>query len=193
MSRHLILVKHALPEKQPAIPAAQWSLSAQGRASCQLLATHLTSYPPSKVFTSYEPKATETAQLLAAYLQLEPPTIWSGLHEHVRDNYYTNDADFQAAVANFFANPTAQVMGRETAQAAQNRFKTAISTLLTQTDSDQNLLVVAHGTVITLFVAAYNSIDAFDFWHSLGLPSLVILSLPEFRLLQVLPKIIPAR
>jgi broad specificity phosphatase PhoE len=33
-----------------------------------------------------------------------------------------------------------------------------------------NLVVVSHGTVISLFVAAHNGINAFAFWMGLAMP-----------------------
>jgi broad specificity phosphatase PhoE len=103
-------------------------------------------------------------------------------------NMYTNQVGFQASVKRFFAAPEKLVFGREAARQAQQRFSTAIQSLL-ETYSDQTLAVVAHGTVITLFVAQTNSIEPFEFWKVLTLPSIVLLSLPE-RLLQGEPFLI---
>lgn len=183
MSRKLILVKHSLPEKQPDIPAAHWKLAPAGRELCSPLAAHLQRHLPTSVFASLEPKATETGQLLAASLQL-PFANHPDLHEHVRGNYYPTQEEFETAVARFFANPAQQVMGQETALAAQTRFATAINSIL-EKSSATNPLIVAHGTVITLFVAVHNSIDSFQFWRSLGLPSFVVLDLPDFTLREV--------
>jgi len=62
---HLILVKHALPEIIPTLPANQWHLSEVGRAQCALLADQLAIYAPSALVSSSEPKALETAHLAA--------------------------------------------------------------------------------------------------------------------------------
>lgn len=92
---HLILVKHALPEIIPALPANQWHLSEVGRAQCTALAGQLGTYAPAALVSSSEPKALETAHLVAQRMHtsvqvvdglyvaratgLEPFTLWKRL------------------------------------------------------------------------------------------------------------------
>jgi len=45
-----------------------------------------------------------------------------------------------------------------------------------------NIAIVAHGTVTTLFVAQFNAIDPFPFWKQMGLPSFIVLEMPDFRM-----------
>src|SRR5437588_121956 len=47
------------------------------------------------------------------------------------------------------------------------------------------LIVVAHGTVITLLVAGWCGVEPFPLWERLGLPSYVVLELPERRIVEV--------
>lgn len=42
-----------------------------------------------------------------------------------------------------------------------------------------NIIIVAHGTVITLFVSRRAGLEPFPFWKRLALPSFVVLSLPD--------------
>ena len=59
--RHLILVKHAMPQVDVEAPAHQWRLRPEGAAAAGTLALRLLArYQPSKVIASVEPKATET-------------------------------------------------------------------------------------------------------------------------------------
>jgi broad specificity phosphatase PhoE len=58
-----------------------------------------------------------------------------------------------------------------------------------QRHPQDDLAVVAHGTVITLFVAQTNSIDPFKFWQRLGLPSYVVLLLPDLSIIRVTEQI----
>jgi broad specificity phosphatase PhoE len=62
---YLILVKQALPEIIPTLPANQWHLSDVGRAQCTVLADQLATYAPAALVSSSEPKALETAHLVA--------------------------------------------------------------------------------------------------------------------------------
>ncbi|MEW5869935.1 MAG: histidine phosphatase family protein [Chloroflexota bacterium] len=185
----LILVRHSQPEIDPRLPAAQWPLSAAGRERCQPLARALSAYPLHAVISSHEPKAIQTARLVAAALNL-PASQAPGLHEHERPAAgLTNQEEFQAAVACLFAHPGQLVMGAETADQARQRFTQAVHALLAA-HPGQNLAVVAHGTVISLFVAHACRLDPFPLWQSLTLPCFIPLTQPSLTLLSP-PHLIP--
>ena len=187
-TKKLILVKHAMPVIVPGIPPSQWQLAKKGHQSCSRLAEKLADWQPTRIISSVELKAQQTAQNVATQLRL-PVDTWPDLHEHVRYSTplrdggdFTSQADFEASVQRLFAAPEQLVFGRETARQAQQRFSTAIQRLL-EAYPEQTLAVVAHGTVITLFVAQTNPVEPFAFWKALTLPSFVALSLPDRSLL----------
>ena len=43
--------------------------------------------------------------------------------------------------------------------------------------------MVTHGTVMTLYVASVAGVQPMRFWHRLGLPSFVVLTLPDMHIL----------
>ncbi len=181
--RCLILVKHAMPVVTPGVPPARWVLSDAGRASCGPLAARLRAFAPATVVASNEPKARETARLLAAGLGLHEPLRHDhDLREHERspEDFFASTADFHDAVRRCFANPDQRIFGRETAAAAEARFSAAVRRCLDATPTG-NLIVVAHGTVISLFAAAHAGLEPFALWRSLQLPSYIVLALPDFR------------
>ncbi len=186
--RHLILVRHSLPDIVPDVPGSLWQLSAEGRARCRFLAEQLFAYQPSSIAASMEPKATETAALLSAHLHISYHTA-EGLHEHERDNVaYLGQAKWEQTISSFFAQPDELVLGRETATQALQRFTGAVQNVLQQYD-EGNVMIVAHGTVITLFVAQYAQIQSFPFWQSLDTPAFIVLSLPSYKLLNTVARI----
>jgi broad specificity phosphatase PhoE len=186
--RKLLLVKHAVPDIVPTLPAHAWHLSADGQRRCLLLARLLAPYCPATIVSSREPKAAETAAHVATHLH----TSWrlgEGLHEHNRAHVgYLTREHFDHAVAAFFSHPDELCFGQETAHQARVRFHTAIDTLLCDTSAG-NLIVITHGTVITLFVAHHTGLPAFPLWQRLGLPSFVVLTLPEFGLVEIVEDI----
>lgn len=186
--RTLMLVKHSFPDVVPDLPAAQWRLGDEGRRRCGVLADRLAGYDPVVVATSVEPKATETAAIVAARLS-KPAVTVEGLHEHDRSNVaFLDDEEFRAAVARCVAQPDDLVLGRETAADARRRFAAAVAGVVAGHPRG-NVAIVTHGTVIALFVAACAGTDPFRLWQRLGLPSFVVLSLPEFRVLRVVDAI----
>ncbi len=165
----------------PGVPASRWRLSETGRQRCLLLAKRLASYRPQALVASAEPKAVETAQLVAAQLGIAVE-VGAGLHEHDRQDVgWLPAAAFEAAVVALFAHPDVLVMGSETATQARARFARAVEAVL-QRHTAGNVVIVAHGTVIALFVAAVAGIEPFPLWQRLGLPSFVVLALPGLEL-----------
>ena len=51
---------------------------------------------------------------------------------------------------------------------------------------DENVMLVAHGTVITLFVAVHAKIEPFAFWKRLGLPSFVVMGGTGLEVVEVI-------
>lgn len=184
----LILVRHSHPEIVPTLPANQWALSKVGRQRCHPLADKLAIYRPDCFVTSTEPKAIETGQVVAALLD-KPCQAMDGLHEHDRRGAeFGSQERFEASVAAFFAQPGRLVFGNETADQAHQRFSQALAGVV-ERYPQQNVAVVSHGTVMTLFVARAAGLEPFPFWKRLGLPALVVLALPEFSLLAVVENV----
>jgi broad specificity phosphatase PhoE len=184
----LVLVKHSLPHIVPDVPSAEWHLSDEGRRRALVLAGRLSAFEPRRVVSSHEPKAVETADIIAGHLGLSLE-IHEGLEEHRRPRADIVSARrYEETIANLFAKPDELVFGSETANQSGTRFAASIEGLLSSA-KEEDTLVVAHGTVISLFVASRVGIDAFPFWKELGLPSFVALSLPEFKILEVLKRV----
>jgi broad specificity phosphatase PhoE len=180
-SSELILVKHALPEIVPDIPARSWRLGDEGRARSVRLATCLLKHRPDVVVTSDEPKAIETGEIIARTLGIRLRHA-AGLHEHDRSTArYLGEDDFQQTMESFFRVPDTLLFGSETANQARDRFGRAIVQVLAAFP-DETVAVVSHGTVMTLFVSDIEGIEPFPFWKRLGLPSFVVLDRTSLRL-----------
>lgn len=181
---YLILVRHSAPEIVPQVPAWDWHLSAAGRARCVPLAAGLAPYQPRVIITSVEPKAVETGQIVAERLGV-PQAAMDGLHEHDRRHVGLLDrATFQERMAAFFAQPDTLVFGQETATQACARFTRALDAG-PAAGLEAPVAVVAHGTVMALYLAQVAGIDPYPFWQRLGLPAFVVLAWPTFAVLTV--------
>jgi broad specificity phosphatase PhoE len=176
MTKYLILVKHSVPETKVDRPASTWSLSEEGQLRAQRLAEHLAGYRPEVIVSSNEPKAKETAEIVASQLNLTNQII-PDLHEHDRNNvpFLSLDA-FHTSIRDFFQQPDQLVFGSETADQAYARFYRAVHSVLNE-HRDKTIVVVTHGTVISLFVARLTGSSDLELWHQLGLPSFVAMDL----------------
>jgi broad specificity phosphatase PhoE len=177
--RHLVLVRHSLPSIRADAPAVDWPLSPEGAERARLFARSLAP-TTSSVYTSREPKAVETAAILAESWNAESRQV-DGLQEHARSEVRLLTRDrFEAKIRDLFDRPADLVFGSETAEAARRRFTFAVLRLISSSQGD--VVVVTHGTVMSLFVAAATGVDAFGFWKRLEMPCAALLTLPELGL-----------
>lgn len=182
MTKYLVLVRHAQPEIVEAAPAREWRLSPQGRVHADYLAEELSRFQPEAIVSSDEPKAVETAEIIARRYQLDLQIV-EALREHDRSNVpYLPYEAFQRSIRDFFQNASQLVFGRETADQAYTRFYRGIHSML-KDHPDKTIVAVAHGTVITLFVSRLTGHSDFDLWRMLGLPSYIAIDLESNTLI----------
>ncbi|MEP6694738.1 MAG: histidine phosphatase family protein [Chloroflexota bacterium] len=180
-----------MPQVDVEIPAHLWRLRPEGIAAAGTLAARLLErYRPTRVAASLEPKATETGSIVAKRLRV-PFATADGLHEHDRRAAgFLGRAEFATRMSDLFAHPDEIVFGAESAAAALTRFEAAVDQVIGDgRDEDGDVVVVSHGTVISLFVAKRAHVDATDLWATLGLPSYVALELPNHRIIEIIPTI----
>jgi broad specificity phosphatase PhoE len=176
----LYLVKHSLPEIDPDTPSAHWVLSGEGQARCAWLADELSRRGVTRLYCSLEPKAAETAALTGERMRAEV-LLHANLHENDRTDFgFQDQADLRARIRAFFDRPEQILIGKESARMALARFQAAVG-LAQREARDKTIAIVAHGTVITLFVTAHNKhVPAYPLWEHLGLPSFVALDADSY-------------
>jgi broad specificity phosphatase PhoE len=171
MPAELILVKHAMPRIEPARPSRSWTLSDEGRTAAGRLAERLVRLGPVALAASDEPKAVETASIIGDVLGLKP-AVDPDLGETRRETVpFQSQETFEAGIARFFAEPDALVFGEETADAAHARFSGALE----RRAGFSPQVVVAHGTVISVYVSRRAGIEPMTLWRSLGLAHALVL------------------
>lgn len=182
MTKYLILVKHSMPEMDETRPANAWSLSKEGQVRAQRLAEQLEDFEPEVILSSTEPKAKETAMIVASRFQLDTHVV-SDLHEHDRSNVLFLPHDvFQVSMREFFQKPNDLVFGMETANQAHTRFYRAVHSILTEY-RNKTVVIVTHGTVISLFVSRLTGSSDLELWGKLGLPSFIAMDLQSNTLI----------
>lgn len=183
MNKYLILVKHSLPGIIENVPAREWKLSEEGQRRAQQLAKRLNQYQPEVIASSIEPKAQETAEIIARKYNLMIQIV-DGLHEHDRSNtQYLSTDKFKSAVCEFFENPEKLVFGNETANQCHARFDQAVRSALGLYE-DKTIVIIAHGTVISLFVSRLTGISDLILWYELGLPSFVVIDMQSAKMIE---------
>lgn len=111
--RHVVLVKHALPELDPDRPAREWMLSDEGAAQSERLAGRLRSFAPFRLVASPEPKALVTARIVAARLGVSVSVV-EGLREFDHPALpLMSKAQHERVNAPIFADPGRPALGME--------------------------------------------------------------------------------
>ena len=170
MNPHFILVRHAAPNIIEDVPPVRWTLSEEGRRAAATLADRLAEYQPAAVVSSPEPKAFETASILAKRLR-RAVTKDESFVEHRRPGLrFGTREEFEANIRAIFERPSERLFGGESADEAFKRFEDALSR-----HTARPLIVATHGTVLTLFVSRKTGLDPFELWSSMKLPEAFVL------------------
>jgi len=133
----------------PAVPVPQWHLSAAGQARVRALIAAGWLTGTTRIVSSAETKAVETAEPIAealgAALEVRP-----AMHENDRSaTGFLPPAEFQRVADRFFAEPGQSIRGWERAVDAQHRIAREVDAVLAG-GCDGDLLLVGHGGVGTL-------------------------------------------
>jgi 2,3-bisphosphoglycerate-dependent phosphoglycerate mutase len=180
----VLLIKHSLPAIRPELPSVEWPLSQAGRRRCFWLADRLRHYGISVLYSSPEPKALETASLVSAQLNV-PCRTHPGLRENDRTGFpFVSTDELMRRFSDFFDYPERICIGGERALSAAYRFDRAVNDVLREAQR-RTTGIVSHGAVITLFVTRYNSLDPFELWQSLALPSFICATAAAFECREV--------
>jgi broad specificity phosphatase PhoE len=183
--RLVVLVKHAMPELEAGVAPQHWTLGSRGEAGARRVATELRRFGSFRLEHSPEPKASRTAELIALELGLERHER-RGLEEiDRRASPLLSRAEHTAHNARLFASPSRAVVGGESADRALARFESALGAAVADTPANEHLVVITHGTVIALLVAARDAVDGFALWQRLQCPSFVVLRAEGYRLCEV--------
>lgn len=177
----IVLIRHAKTTPDPNSSAKDWSLAVGAEEACMELVGRLEPTQLTKLISSIEPKAHNTAKLLATQLGCKVSQA-ENLHEQDRSGApFLSETAFQNNMRQNFEHPNELIWGKETTAEALSRFTTTLKQLVDE-HPNEKLGIVTHGTVISLLVAKYNFIDGYDFWQKLKMPDMVRLSLPFYQL-----------
>lgn len=145
-----VYITHPQVKIDPNVPVPQWGLSDIGNARARTTATQPWAATLTRIISSDETKAIETAGLIANAAAI-PVEIIDGMHENDRSaTGFLPPPAFEAAADWFFAHPTESFRGWERAVDAQARIVRAIQAALHGHDPQKPIAFICHGGVGTL-------------------------------------------
>jgi len=149
--RRVYFLTHPEVIVDPLIPVPEWGLAERGRQRASDLARRLRNI--GSVWSSTEPKALETADLIGVRLELVPHAL-EELGETDRSaTGYLTEPEFWANYQEFLARPSYSARGWETAVDAQRRIVAAVDAVLAdQPAGSGDVVVVSHASVGALML-----------------------------------------
>ncbi|TBB65593.1 histidine phosphatase family protein [Rhizobium ruizarguesonis] len=184
MESRIVLVRHSIPSIEVDRPSIDWSLSVAGKAAAIELAKYLSRFRVTEILSSPEKKAHQTAALIADRLAL-PICLDSDLREHGRSKVgYLARTDFEAGITRLLEHPHQLTFGDESADAVFNRMAQAVARARGAQPSG-DLMIVTHGTAMSIYAARVLRGDPLVFWRSLSMPTAVVLNANEMKVIDV--------
>ncbi|MGV7216344.1 histidine phosphatase family protein [Bradyrhizobium sp. UFLA05-112] len=157
MSSLVRYLTHPQVNIDPAIPVPSWGLSEIGRARTEGVVGTRQLSRTTQIISSGERKAIETAEIIAAKLNLEVE-VREAMHENDRSaTGFLMPDEFQAVADQFFAQPQISVRGWERAVDAQLRIVNEVEHVLAR-NKPGDVLFVGHGGVGTLLYCHYSGV-----------------------------------
>jgi broad specificity phosphatase PhoE len=179
----LILIRHSIVQPQPGVLSRLWPLTDEGRARCIPLADLIRPYRVERLYSSDEPKAFVTAEIIREQLAAAPVIVDAGLCETRRETvpYFENRQAFEAAIHDAMTFPDELRFGEETFSAARVRLTETLIRIVS-THPHGTVAAVTHATILTFFLAPIVGQDPFELWKSMDMPAVAVLSTPDYAL-----------
>jgi broad specificity phosphatase PhoE len=147
---YALYITHPQVKIDPDVPVPAWGLSERGIERSRLAASRPWAASLTRIVSSDERKAIETATLLAAAADI-PVEIVDAMHENDRSaTGFLPPAAFEEAANWFFGHPNESFHGWERAIDAQARIVQAVERVLESHDAGKPIAFVGHGGVGTL-------------------------------------------
>lgn len=168
----IMLIRHAEPAIVKNTPAKSWVLTDAGKNAASALGTRLSGLGLAKLASSSEPKALQTAQIIANRLDIQVDAD-PRLREHERASVgFLDQADFETGIASIFSNPSDIAFGEESANTVHARLSAAIEDA--KAGNGGVTAVVTHGTAMSIYVSRMTGIAPMPFWRELRMPVAVM-------------------
>ncbi len=162
----LILVKHSLPRIEPDVPAGRWHLSDEGVVRCKPLADALAPYSPAQSSAAGSPRPVRPGSAWR--------DIWPWRAERFRTCTSTTAATYRCFHGRtlsvwFGGSSTSRSGWSSDARRPPRRWSGSAgrSTGCSRAQASC-VVVVSHGTVISLLVSERTGCEPFDLWRRAG-------------------------
>ncbi len=181
--QQLLLVRHSRPCISDDMSYRDWPLSDEGRKLAVGAAEFIAEFRPSRICSSDERKALETARVIGQHCGVEVE-VEPDLREHDRTGVpWRDSATRQRELKALFANPGDVVFGHESASQALRRLTAAINRVAVRTPGPW--VLVTHGTIMALYLAKLTGRAPMEIWSCLRMPTVAWVDCSNHRLVNL--------
>jgi broad specificity phosphatase PhoE len=163
----LHLVRHAPSRQEPARPAEEWGLTEEAAAAAAQLRSSGVIPERATWYSSAEPKAALTAELLTTGAVTVDPRLGEQKRAAV---WFDDEREYTACVERAFAEPDRPAtQGWEPLNSTRDRVTAAMREIVSRTEGP--VVAVGHGTAWTLLVAELTgSAPDLAAWQAMSMP-----------------------
>ncbi|MDG4795458.1 hypothetical protein [Micromonospora sp. WMMD1082] len=169
----LVLVRHAIPVVDPAVPAERWQLGPAGRAAARAVRRLVPG--PAYYVASSEPKAVQTVQEIARHRHVVTD---AALGEVRRPRQWSDTSTYRATARSYIQGVCPE--GWEPHDQVVHRFHEAVIRHAAAAAAlGATLVVGTHGLASTIWLASRHRLepDPVPFWAALRFPDLIEIDL----------------
>lgn len=173
MKNKYILLRHAETIKDPNRPVTEWDLTPEALVKIDEYISEGKFNNITKIIASTEPKAIATGKPIAKFLNL-PIEEMEEFVEVKREKKFLTDEEFLIQKQKELELRDEKVNGMESGNEAISRFEKGIQDLEGKY-SNENILIITHGTILSLFLAKQqnNFENIFEIWSRMKFCELV--------------------
>ena len=170
MGERIYFLRHARTQVNSMTPASEWLLSSEGKEEAQLEITPHIFPDIQHIYCSNEPKTLQTIQNFAKNHRI-PLSSHLGLGEIHFASFEDDNDTFLRMKRECFHHIDENKYGTESFRAGLQRFISTLAYLRSE-NPGKNLLIVSHGTVLSLYFAAMRGqldegIDIYQKWKKM--------------------------
>lgn len=173
MKNKYLILRHAETIKDPNMHPKDWLLTPDALEKINQYMSEGIFNNLTKIFSSAEPKAVATSKPVSTYLNL-PISEMEEFVEVRREKKFLTDEEFLLQKQQELEIRTEKVNGVESGDEALARFLSGIEKLENEF-TNEDILIITHGTIMTLFLTSYKNdfSNIFENWKNLRFCELV--------------------
>ena len=171
----ITFIRHSKTKVDPSIPAPLWGLSEEGVELAKKLSSNDDIRRISLFYSSLQTKALETAVLLAKPNAIPIKTDNALTEVTSFTNKFIPDTEvYEKSVKDYYSGRVARINNGETIQEALDRFNRSIQSIVEMNQGEENIGIVSHGNILTLFSSQFKDIDIYATHKQIKQPDIAL-------------------